>query len=102
MAVAADVGVEEQVSKAILFCIKQDVDTIIPEIHIYHRSQIFFSLHFLYIAVAGAGPSSNDAMRLLADFRFTSTCRRVKSLNLAPADPSRKDDGLAEIADRTK
>jgi 3-oxoacyl-[acyl-carrier protein] reductase len=29
-----------QVSKAILFCIKQDVDTIIPEIHIFHRSQI--------------------------------------------------------------
>ncbi|MCK5544660.1 MAG: SDR family oxidoreductase [Desulfobulbaceae bacterium] len=29
-----------QVSKAILFCIKQDVNTIIPEIQIYHRSQI--------------------------------------------------------------
>ena len=29
-----------QVSKAILFCIKQDSDTIIPELHIYHRSQI--------------------------------------------------------------
>jgi len=30
----------QQVSKAILFCIKQDVDTILPEIQIYHRSQI--------------------------------------------------------------
>lgn len=29
-----------QVSNAILFCIKQDVNTIIPEIQIYHRSQI--------------------------------------------------------------
>ena len=29
-----------QVSKAILFCIKQDVNTVIPEIQIYHRSQI--------------------------------------------------------------
>ena len=28
------------VSQAILFCIKQDKDTIIPEIQIYHRSQI--------------------------------------------------------------
>jgi len=28
------------VSQAILFCIKQDEDTIIPEIQIYHRSQI--------------------------------------------------------------
>jgi len=30
----------EQVSKAILFCIKQDPDTIIPELRIYHRAQI--------------------------------------------------------------
>jgi 3-oxoacyl-[acyl-carrier protein] reductase len=29
-----------QVSKAVLFCIKQEADTIIPEIQIYHRSQI--------------------------------------------------------------
>jgi short-subunit dehydrogenase len=29
-----------QVSKAILFCVKQDSDTIIPELQIYHRSQI--------------------------------------------------------------
>ena len=29
-----------QVSKAILLCINQDVNTIIPEIQIYHRSQI--------------------------------------------------------------
>lgn len=28
------------VSNAVLFCIKQDVDTIIPELQIYHRSQI--------------------------------------------------------------
>ena len=28
------------VSQAILFCIKQDKDTIIPELQIYHRSQI--------------------------------------------------------------
>ena len=28
------------VSKSILFCIKQDVDTIIPEFRIYHRAQI--------------------------------------------------------------
>jgi 3-oxoacyl-[acyl-carrier protein] reductase len=28
------------VSNAILFCIKQDVDTVIPELQIYHRSQI--------------------------------------------------------------
>ena len=49
LAVAADVGVENQVvgwldsgqvSKAILFCVKQDSDTIIPELQIYHRSQI--------------------------------------------------------------
>lgn len=30
----------KQVSNAILFCIKQDANTIIPEIRIYHRSQI--------------------------------------------------------------
>jgi len=30
----------DQVSKAILFCIKQDPDTIIPEMQIYHRAQI--------------------------------------------------------------
>jgi len=30
----------KHVSQAILFCIKQDEDTIIPEIQIYHRSQI--------------------------------------------------------------
>jgi 3-oxoacyl-[acyl-carrier protein] reductase len=29
-----------QVSRVVLFCIKQDVNTIIPEIRIYHRSQI--------------------------------------------------------------
>jgi 3-oxoacyl-[acyl-carrier protein] reductase len=29
-----------EVSKAILFCIKQDANTIIPQIQIYHRSQI--------------------------------------------------------------
>ncbi len=28
------------VSRAILFCIKQDADTIIPELRIYHRAQI--------------------------------------------------------------
>lgn len=28
------------VSKAVLFCIQQDPDTIIPELHIYHRAQI--------------------------------------------------------------
>ncbi len=30
----------DQVSKAILFCIKQDPNTIIPELRIYHRAQI--------------------------------------------------------------
>ena len=30
----------DQVSKAILFCIKQDSNTIIPELRIYHRAQI--------------------------------------------------------------
>ncbi len=30
----------DQVSKAILFCVKQDPDTIIPELRIYHRAQI--------------------------------------------------------------
>lgn len=30
----------DQVSKAILFCIKQHPDTIIPELRIYHRAQI--------------------------------------------------------------
>jgi 3-oxoacyl-[acyl-carrier protein] reductase len=30
----------KHVSQAILFCIKQDEDTIIPEIQIYHRAQI--------------------------------------------------------------
>ena len=30
----------DQVSEAILFCIKQDPDTIIPELRIYHRAQI--------------------------------------------------------------
>lgn len=30
----------KHVSRAILFCIKQDKDTIIPEIQIYHRAQI--------------------------------------------------------------
>ncbi len=29
-----------QVSKAILFCVKQDSNTIIPELRIYHRAQI--------------------------------------------------------------
>ena len=29
-----------QVSNAVLFCIKQDPDTVIPELQIYHRSQI--------------------------------------------------------------
>jgi hypothetical protein len=28
------------VSNAILFCINQDVKTVIPELQIYHRSQI--------------------------------------------------------------
>ena len=28
------------VANAILFCIKQDVNTVIPELQIYHRSQI--------------------------------------------------------------
>lgn len=40
----ADADVEwlpsDQVSRAILFCIKQDPDTIIPELRIYHRAQI--------------------------------------------------------------
>ena len=40
----ADADVEwlpsDQVSKAILFCIRQDPDTIIPEMQIYHRAQI--------------------------------------------------------------
>ena len=40
----ADADVEwlsaDQVSKAILFCIKQDSNTIIPELRIYHRAQI--------------------------------------------------------------
>jgi len=30
----------DQVSNAILFCIKQDPDTIIPELRVYHRAQI--------------------------------------------------------------
>lgn len=30
----------DRVSEAILFCIKQDSDTIIPELRIYHRAQI--------------------------------------------------------------
>ncbi len=30
----------DQVSKAILFCVKQDPDTVIPELRIYHRAQI--------------------------------------------------------------
>lgn len=30
----------DQISRVILFCIKQDPDTIIPEIRIYHRAQI--------------------------------------------------------------
>lgn len=30
----------DQVSKAILFCIDQDQDTVIPELRIYHRAQI--------------------------------------------------------------
>jgi len=30
----------KQVSKAVLFCIQQDADTIIPELRIYHRFQI--------------------------------------------------------------
>jgi len=29
-----------EVSKAVFFCIRQDVNTIIPQIQIYHRSQI--------------------------------------------------------------
>lgn len=40
----ADADVEwlpvDQVSKAILFCIRQHPDTIIPELQIYHRAQI--------------------------------------------------------------
>ena len=28
------------VANAILFCIKQDANTVIPELQIYHRSQI--------------------------------------------------------------
>lgn len=40
----ADADVEwlptDQVSQAILFCIKQQADTIIPELRIYHRAQI--------------------------------------------------------------
>lgn len=44
MNIPADADVDwlpaDQVSKAILFCIKQDPDTIIPEIRIYHRAQI--------------------------------------------------------------
>ncbi len=40
----ADADVEwlpsDQVSKAILFCIKQDPNTIIPELRIFHRAQI--------------------------------------------------------------
>ncbi len=40
----ADADVEwlsaDQVSKAILFCIQQDSNTIIPELRIYHRAQI--------------------------------------------------------------
>jgi 3-oxoacyl-[acyl-carrier protein] reductase len=30
----------QHVSHAVLFCIQQDPDTIIPELHIYHRAQI--------------------------------------------------------------
>jgi NAD(P)-dependent dehydrogenase (short-subunit alcohol dehydrogenase family) len=30
----------ESVAKAIVFCVKQDSDTIIPELRIYHRAQI--------------------------------------------------------------
>jgi len=30
----------EAVSRAVLFCINQDVDTVIPEIRIFHRSQL--------------------------------------------------------------
>jgi NAD(P)-dependent dehydrogenase (short-subunit alcohol dehydrogenase family) len=30
----------KHVSNAVLFCIQQDADTIIPELHIYHRAQI--------------------------------------------------------------
>ena len=30
----------KDVSRAILFCINQDADIIIPELRIYHRSQI--------------------------------------------------------------
>lgn len=41
---AANLGLKwldpKWVSQAILFCIKQDTDTIIPELRIYHRAQI--------------------------------------------------------------
>ena len=30
----------DQASKAVLFCIRQDPDTIIPMMRIYHRAQI--------------------------------------------------------------
>jgi NAD(P)-dependent dehydrogenase (short-subunit alcohol dehydrogenase family) len=30
----------KHVSNAVLFCIQQDADTIIPELHIYHRAQL--------------------------------------------------------------
>ncbi|UCG72312.1 MAG: SDR family oxidoreductase [Chromatiales bacterium] len=30
----------KHVSNAVLFCVQQDADTIIPELHIYHRAQI--------------------------------------------------------------
>ena len=41
---AADLGLDwldpKWVSRAIVFCVKQDADTIIPELRIYHRAQI--------------------------------------------------------------
>ena len=41
---AADLGLDwldpKWVSQAIVFCVKQDPDTIIPELRIYHRAQI--------------------------------------------------------------
>ena len=30
----------DHVSNAIVFCIKQDADTIIPEFRVYHRAQV--------------------------------------------------------------
>ena len=30
----------EHVARTIVFCIEQDADTIVPELHIYHRAQL--------------------------------------------------------------